>query len=168
MRKVLFLMSLIILVFLTACNSTESEEIETYQKNFNDKVMGNMEKVEEIFFKIDETETEAEEIAIIEKEFIPVIEDIEKHLESQKPKYEDTQDYHNLRLAEYKTYVELTKRTMKSLAETLGNELAIEEFQEIASTNAFLREEEYEKLKIKADEKMEELAQKHNIILNYE
>lgn len=161
MRKTFLLMSLSLSIMLTACSSEEGNEIIDYHNDFIDEVISKTEVIKNAYSEIEYVEDD-KAVEVLKKEIPPVLEDIKKYMDAQKPKKEDTKAYHQLRLKEINYYIDLIKYETNALSDYIEDEITEAEFDEFLEALQ-VKYDEYELLTIEANEKIEELSEKYSL-----
>lgn len=159
MRRILLLLSLFLIISLAACSSAEGKEVLEYHNNFVDEVISQVEIIEVAYNKIEYVEYE-EVIEILQNEISPALDDIQTYMNAQKPEKDDTKEYHQLRLNEFTAFVDLMKEESQAMEDFVNDKITEEEFNEFLD-GLNVKFAEYEVLASEANEKMEELSDKH-------
>lgn len=161
MKRILLFASLLVIVTLSACNSAETDELVEYHNSFVKSVNKKSMEVEQAMEKSLSSETLEEALEIQKNEVVPLVDEIESYIQSQKPETDAVKELHGMRVEQISSWVEAYNLNH----EALGKMLKMEDDPEIDEmiTESDVKFGEAEKLGIKADEKLEKMSKEYNV-----
>src|SRR5690625_186700 len=168
MRKAILLISLSVLLLITACQSAESKEVMQYHNDFVEEVVNRIEIISEEYDEMDAASTDEEAVEIGNNKILPILDEIKTHMNAQKPENEDTKDYHKLRKEWFDLYEEIVITEVQALDDYVNDQISDEDLEEIFEE---LQEKSVkaEELAIKAEEEVDKLTDKYDFeVLNEE
>lgn len=160
-KKALLLIGLSLVLLLAACQSAESKEVLEYHNDLVKNVINKGDDVAAGYDKMDLAETEQEVIDISKNEMLPTLDEMRKYMEAQKPEKDDTKEYHQLRLEWFEAYSDLIETELQAMEDYINDVITEEEFDNI-SEGLYEKLDETNELAEKADQKIDELAEKYD------
>lgn len=160
MKKVFLFAGLLLLAFITACQSAEANEVLDYHNAYVENVANKMDNIDAANEKIWMAETDEEAIEVIDNELEPLLKDMRSYMDKQDPEKDATKEYHDLRLKAFDAFYDsfqLDIETFRGLVdETITEEEADERYEQ--SDAKFDEAQDYSD---KAEDKINELAEKY-------
>lgn len=164
MRKAILFISLAFVLLVTACQSAESKEVMEYHNGFVEEIVSGVETVTAGYDEMDAAATDEEAVELSNTKILPTLEDMKAHMDSQNPEEDDTKEYHKIRLEWFELYEEVVKSEIQALDDYINGRITDEELDEIF-VDIYEKSERAEELAIKAEEKVDELADKYKFEL---
>lgn len=162
LRKILLFASLLVLLFTVACQSAESKEIIEYHNGYIDNVESEFDSIDALIDQMWSVESDEEVKDIITNELEPKITAMKEYMDEQDPKKEDTIAYHELRSGAIHAISESIELSMKAIQGLVDETITEDEFEDMLD-QADEKSEEAAELGDKANDKIDELAEKHNL-----
>lgn len=160
MKRMFLFTGILLLIFMTACQSADANEVLEYHNSYVKNITDKMDHVDEANNQIWEAESEEEISDTIDNDLEPLLEKMRTYMDEQDPEKDVTKEYHEMRLKAFDSFYESMQIDIKTykglLDDTLSDEDADKNFEE--SEKKF---EEAQKLSEEADKKIDELADKY-------
>jgi hypothetical protein len=156
---------LFLILSLAACGpSLEAEEIAKYHNDYVENVNTLATQVDEQIQKSFATESPKETYELQTENVLPLIDEIKKYIETQKPQSDEVKELHDLRLKQLSAWEEAFQFQYQALEKTIA-EASEEEVSEL------LKESDQKLLEAaelgqKADSKLMDLAEEHDVTIN--
>lgn len=160
MKKVLLFAGLFFLLFMTACQSADADEVLEYHNGYVENIGSKMAKMSVADEKIYDAETDEEAIDLMDSEKEPLLESMKEYMDKQDPEKDPAIEYHKLRKKAFDTFYESIRLDIETFRGIMDGSLTEEEIDENYDESAVIFEEA-EKQQEEAEEKMEELSDKY-------
>lgn len=160
MRKAILLISLLLLLFVTACQSGESKEVMEYHNGFFDEVASRVDIITAGYDELEAAETDEEAIEVIHTKIFPTLEEMKVHMDAQNPEEDDTKEYHKLRSEWFELYSDIVRTELQGFDDYINDRITDEELDEIFE-EVHVKSGSAEELAIQAEAKIDELADKY-------
>lgn len=164
LKKVTVFISFCVLVFLTACASSEAKEIVEYHNEYVENVNKKALKVDKALAKFNQASTFADTLKIFKEEVDPLVQDIKKYILSQEPETEVVKELNLMRVDQLKAWskaFELRLQALEKANESSPNEAEITDLTD-KSNKSF---DKFNELGEKANKRFMELAEEYNVEL---
>ncbi|SFA91148.1 hypothetical protein SAMN04488072_103219 [Lentibacillus halodurans] len=166
-RHLLLFGCIAVLLLLAACTSAETEELMDYHNGYVDHVNSKITEINTLSEKSLSSASFEEALDIQTNELLPLVNEIKDYMDSQEPESNVVKEYHSLRSDQVDTWYEAFQMKYDVLEKMVNESISEEEADEIImdADNNFM--EAGEKAQ-KADKKIEDLADEHNLELEEE
>lgn len=160
MKRVFLFAGLLLLVFITACQSAEADEVLEYHNDYVENVANKMDDIDVANEKIWMADTDEEAMDAIDNDLEPLLNNMKDYMDKQDPEKDATKEYHELRLNAFNAFydsLQMDIETFRGLMdESISEEEADERYEQSDAKFA-----EAQELSEKAEDKIDELADKY-------
>ncbi|TFJ91288.1 hypothetical protein [Lentibacillus salicampi] len=166
-RKMKLFITLTAVLLLAACASAEAEELVDYHNGYVENVNGKLMEIDTLNEKSLSSASYEDALNVQENELMPLVNDIKDYMDSQEPESDVVKEYHSLRADQVDTWYEAFQMKFDVLKKMVNQSISEEEANEVIMEADEKYMEAGEKAQM-ADQKMEDLADEHNLELEEE
>lgn len=162
MKRFLILISLLFIMMMTACSSSEADEVLDFHNEFVDEMHPKIKKMEELYQALIMADSD-EAVNEIADEMIPLTEEVHSFFDSQELEHEVALEYHEIRAKSAILLNESITLEYETIQQIMKDELSEDEIMEAIEEANTMAKEALE-LDEEAAKKWEEIAKEYNFI----
>src|SRR5690625_2020347 len=134
MRQLFLFTILFFMIMLAACSSPYAEEVMDFHNGYDDNVNPKIDEVDQVYEKINASQSDEEVMDIRETELTPLIVEIKEYIDSQKPETEEAKEYHQIRAGWANTWYDVIELENEASQGAIDGSLTEEEITDRKST----------------------------------
>lgn len=160
MKRVFLFAGIILLFFITGCQSADANEVLEYHNSYVENVGNKMAEIAEVDEEIWDAETDQEAMELMDNELEPLIDSMKDYMDKQNPEKDPTKEYHEIRKKSVDSFYESMKLDIVTFRGIMDDSLTEEEVEENYEESAIIFEEALDHQE-EAEEKIAELSDKY-------